>query len=199
MLDLVTDICQRNGKKKLLWFGDKDKTLAYEPKADEMVLTVHRWFAAKACPGDYLYNRHGEIAAEVTKRLSGTAVEPEKSESKDTPQTATALYRVQVGAYSKRENAEKEAEKLKAAGYSAIIVEAEQVQADTGASSAAFQPYTVKINTDILNIRKGASVSNAVVGTVPRNGVYTIVEEKDGWGKLKSGAGWISLAFTVKV
>lgn len=70
LLDLVTDICQRNGKKKLLWFGDKDKTLAYTPAADEMVLTVHRWFANKSCPGDYLYNRHAEIAATVTARLN---------------------------------------------------------------------------------------------------------------------------------
>ena len=70
LLDLVTDICKRNGKKKLLWFGDKDKTLAYTPAADEMVLTVHRWFANKSCPGDYLYNRHAEIAATVTKRLN---------------------------------------------------------------------------------------------------------------------------------
>ena len=70
LLDLCTDICKRNGKKRLLWFGDKDKTLAYTPKADEMVLTVHRWFANKACPGEYLYSRHGEIAEEVTKRLA---------------------------------------------------------------------------------------------------------------------------------
>ena len=69
LLDLVTDICRRNGAKKLLWFGDKDKTLAYTPQAGEMVMTVHRWFANKACPGDYLYGRHGEIAAEVTRRL----------------------------------------------------------------------------------------------------------------------------------
>ena len=70
LLDLCTDICKRNGKKKLLWFGDKNKSLSYTPKADEMVLTVHRWFANKACPGEYLYSRHDAIAAEVTKRLN---------------------------------------------------------------------------------------------------------------------------------
>lgn len=59
LIDLCTDICKRNGKKKLLWFGDKDKTLAYEPKADEMIITVHRWFANKSCPGDWLYSRLG--------------------------------------------------------------------------------------------------------------------------------------------
>ena len=71
LLDLVTDICKRNGKTKILWFGDKNKTLAYTPKANEMVMTVHRWFSNKACPGDYLYNLHDEIAAEVNRRLSG--------------------------------------------------------------------------------------------------------------------------------
>ena len=70
LLDLVTDICRRNGAKKLLWFGDKDKTLSYEPQEGEMVMTVHRWFASKACPGDYLYERQGAIAEEVTRRLS---------------------------------------------------------------------------------------------------------------------------------
>lgn len=69
LLDLVTDICRRNGKTKILWFGDKNKTLAYQPKSNEMVMTVHRWFANKSCPGDYLYNLHDEIAAEVNKRL----------------------------------------------------------------------------------------------------------------------------------
>ena len=45
LIKLCTDICKRNGKVKLLWFADKDKTLNYNPKADEMILTVHRWFA----------------------------------------------------------------------------------------------------------------------------------------------------------
>lgn len=57
LLNLVEDICRRNGKTKLLWLGDKDKTLAFKPAADEMVLTVHRWFANKACPGQYLLDR----------------------------------------------------------------------------------------------------------------------------------------------
>lgn len=70
LLDLVTDICKRNGKTKIIWFGDKEKTLSYTPKPNEMVMTVHRWFANKSCPGDYLYNKHPEIAAEVNRRLS---------------------------------------------------------------------------------------------------------------------------------
>ncbi len=58
LITLCADICKRNGKKKLLWLGDKDKTLSYEPKSDEMVLTVHRWFANKSCPGNWMSVRH---------------------------------------------------------------------------------------------------------------------------------------------
>lgn len=75
LVELCVDICKRNGKTVLLWFGDKNKTLNYKPKANEMVITVHRWFAPKECPGDYIYNRLGNIATEVTKRLGGKVEE----------------------------------------------------------------------------------------------------------------------------
>lgn len=71
LLDLMEDICRRNGKSVLLWFGDKDRTLAYDPAPNEMVITVHRWFANKACPGNYIFSRLNKIASEVTKRLGG--------------------------------------------------------------------------------------------------------------------------------
>lgn len=95
LLDLVTDICRRNGKRKLLWLGDKAKTLAYKPAADEMLLTVHRWYAAKACPGEYLFSRQGAIAEEVTKRLGGAS-----APIPDPPHTATGFepYRVRITA-----------------------------------------------------------------------------------------------------
>lgn len=71
LVKLCTDICKRNGKKKLLWLGDKTKTLNYKPKSDEMVLTVHRWFANKSCPGNWLYARLGDLASKVTAALGG--------------------------------------------------------------------------------------------------------------------------------
>ena len=75
LIDLCEDICRRNGKKKLLWFGDKNKSLNYQPKADEMLITVHRWFANKSCPGDWLYARLGDLAAKVNSRLGSGNVE----------------------------------------------------------------------------------------------------------------------------
>lgn len=80
LVKLCTDICKRNGKKKLLWLGDKTKTLNYNPKSDEMVLTVHRWFANKSCPGNWLYARLGDLASKVTAALDGNTkpAEPTK-------------------------------------------------------------------------------------------------------------------------
>ena len=59
--------------------------------------------------------------------------------------------------------------------------------------------YRVKITASVLNVRKGAGTNYSIATTVKKNDVYTIVEEKNGWGKLKSGAGWISLSYTTKL
>ena len=76
LIKLCVDICRRNGKKKLLWFNDKNKSLSYNPKSDEMVITVHRWFANKSCPGNWLYARLGDLAYNVTKILGGATQQP---------------------------------------------------------------------------------------------------------------------------
>lgn len=71
LINLCTDICNRNGIKELKWKGDK--TLI--GKVDKQNMTVHRWFANKSCPGDYIYSRLGKIANEVNKRLKGKSVD----------------------------------------------------------------------------------------------------------------------------
>lgn len=65
LIKLVADICKRNGIKKLLWKADKSLI----GKVDKQNMTVHRWFANKACPGEYLYERHSDIAAKVNEIL----------------------------------------------------------------------------------------------------------------------------------
>lgn len=69
LVKLCVDICKRNGKQKLLWIPNKEKALNYKPQEHEMLLTVHRWFAPKECPGEWLYSRLGELAEQVTKML----------------------------------------------------------------------------------------------------------------------------------
>lgn len=140
LINLLEDICRRNDIKQLLWKGDKSLI----GQVDKQNMTVHRWFAKKACPGDYLYGKHGYIAAEVNNRLGVTTAQPEPA----------------------------------------------QQPAGT---------YKVRITANTLNVRAGAGTSYKVTTTVKKGGIYTIVEEKDGWGKLKSGAGWISLKYTKKV
>ena len=139
LINLCADICKRNGKTKLLWFGDKAKTLLYAPKTDEMVLTVHRWFKNKSCPGNWLYERLGDLATQVTNKLGGAT------------------------------------------------------------ETVPNVPYKARVTDGALNIRKGVGTSYPVVGVIRDRGVYTIVEESNGWGKLKSGAGWICLRYTQKV
>ena len=66
LIELVTDICRRNGIKKLVWSTDKKTRINHWNGAN---MTVHRDFASKACPGDYLYNRMGDIANKLNEKL----------------------------------------------------------------------------------------------------------------------------------
>ena len=96
LIKLCADICRRNGKKKLIWFGDKNKTLNYSPKSDEMVITVHRWYANKSCPGDWLYSRLGDLAKKVTAELSG-------DDEEDDTETDKGLRAKDLAAFSNKE------------------------------------------------------------------------------------------------
>lgn len=114
LLDLVTDICRRNGIKKLVWSTNKNERVNHLNGCN---MTVHRDYANKSCPGDYLYERHGAIAAEVNKRLGASATEPE------TPSSGTGtLYKVQTGAFKQKSNAQALEKKLKAAGFDTYVV-----------------------------------------------------------------------------
>ena len=200
LIKLCTDICKRNGKKKLLWFGDKDKILNYTPASDEMVLTVHRWFANKSCPGNWLYARMGDLAAKVTAALGG---------SSSTNGTSSEMYRVrkswadvksQIGAYTVLANAKRKADENP--GYS--VFNANGVNIYTTSTTSSSVPFTVKVSISDLNIRKGPGTNYARTQYIPI-GVYTIVEVQSGagsdkgWGKLKSGAGWISLEYATRI
>lgn len=103
LIDLVTDICKRNGIKKLIWSDKKADRVNHKNGCN---MTVHRDYANKSCPGKYLYDRHPEIAAEVNKKLSASNGKEE-----------TVMYRVQIGAFSVKANAEKMLAKAKAAGF----------------------------------------------------------------------------------
>lgn len=88
LLDLVTDICKRNGIKKLVWSTSKSNRVGHLNGCN---MTVHRDYAAKACPGDYLYNLQDEIAAEVNRRLGSGSSTP------STGETAGSTADIKVG------------------------------------------------------------------------------------------------------
>lgn len=67
LITLVADICKRNGIAKLVWSTDKYDRMNHKGGCN---MTVHRDYENKACPGQWLYERHGQIAAEVNKRLT---------------------------------------------------------------------------------------------------------------------------------
>ena len=177
LIKLCTDICKRNGKKKLLWLGDKNKTLNYDPKSDEMVITVHRWFANKSCPGNWLYERLGDLAAKVTANLNETAPADTK---KDT------LYRVQVGAYSVKSNADSQLKKVKAAGFDTYMVKV------SGLYKIQVGAYSKKSNAETMQRKlkeKGfdafiTTKSGSAVAETSKKSIDTIAREvlRGDWG-----------------
>lgn len=171
LFELCEDICKRNGKRKLLWFGgDKEKTLNYNPAADEMVLTVHRWFANKSCPGNWMYERMNELAKKVTENLSGSIVPP-----------STILYRVQTGAFYKKANADAQLAKVKAAGFDTYMVQA------GGLYKIQVGAYSKKANADAMAAKLKAA------------GFDTYITTEQGKAVSSSGSEAASLAVGDKV
>ena len=166
LIKLLADICLRNNIKQLLWKADK-KLIG---QVDKQNMTVHRWFANKSCPGDYLYNKHTEIANEVNKILL------EKQQEQNKNLTSEKIK-------------EKEDKLINKEGQN-------NNNQDKNINSNEFK---VKVNVDVLNIRSGVGTSCKIVGQIKDKGVYTIVEKQGSWGKLKSGAGWISLNYCKEV
>ena len=154
LVKLCTDICKRNGKKKLIWLGDKNKTLNYSPKSDEMVLTVHRWFANKSCPGDWLYGRLGDLAAKVTAQLGGTAAD-----------SSGTLYRVQTGAFSKKSNADALEEKLKSRGFDTYMVQS------GGLYKVQVGAYSIRANAEAMMKKVKAAGFDAFITTASGSAV----------------------------
>lgn len=169
LVDLCVDICKRNGKTKLLWFGDKNKTLNYNPASNEMVLTVHRWFANKSCPGNWMYARMDDLAAAVTARLG------DKEEVKDDEKN-DVLYRVQTGAFSKKDYADALEAKLKAKGYDTYMVKSGDLyKVQVGA-------YSKKSNADAMAAKLKADGFDTYITTksgTPVTGATTIKKKSN--------------------
>lgn len=113
LIDLLVDICKRNGIKELVWSTNKADRVNHKNGCN---MTVHRDYANKSCPGTYLYERHGQIASEVNKRLGSTNIKPAPEKP------SGGLYRVQTGAFTSKTNADAMLAKVKAKGFNTYMV-----------------------------------------------------------------------------
>jgi len=136
LIKLLVDICKRNGIKKLLWKGDKSLI----GQVSKQNMTVHRWFANKSCPGDYLYNLHGQIAKEVNAQL----------EKKTTATTTTTTTKKPTTTTTTKTTTKKATDPAKS--FSKTLAGTYKVTADDG-----------------LNVRNGASTKKAVMVAIPKN------------------------------
>lgn len=71
LIDLTVDIMKRYNKDTLVWLPDRINALSYTPKSNEMLITVHRWFANKACPGNWLMGKMNDYVNQVNNKLKG--------------------------------------------------------------------------------------------------------------------------------
>lgn len=296
LVELCADICKRNNIKELKWKADKSLI----GQVDKQNMTVHRWFANKACPGDYIYNRLGKIAKEVNAKLGAVEIvkdekigdstveeiskvvygeagiigsynaflavaqcifdmQDRNGEFGDTigevikhnfsaygNQTTNDLARkavrdvffngkrrfkdariLQFRSFTKYSDGEGNMDKSKCANLLAkyeylgkdaknnkwghlyfgqrVESKAESKPVVVPNIKETFKPFQVKVDISNLNIRTGAGTEYAKTGFYTGEGVFTIVEVKEGkgsesgWGKLKSGAGWISLDYAKKI
>lgn len=220
LINLLVDICRRHPTiGTLKWKGDK--SLIGQP--DKQNMTVHRWFANKSCPGEYLYCRHAQIAAEVNARLAEGVIKPGVQKPKPAP-----AANIKVGdLVSITPNAvwyngsdipnwvcKKKWLVKSVAGDRVVLGKSEDGKHNVNspicnkyllvAIPKSELPCMVQVTIDDLNIRKGPGTNYPTNG-VTGKGIFTITEiasgkgSKAGWGKLKSLAGWISLDYAKRI
>ena len=199
-IELVVDICKRNGIKELKFTGDSKGNL-----------TLHNMFANTNCPGPYLESKIPYIVREVNAELKPkpTVKPPVKPhEHKLVRIVNNAIYILEgpspnteiKGTVKKNEVFTIVDEKN---GYGKLKSGAGWIwlgYTDTLKDEPEkFKIHCVRIVNNAIYILEGPSPNTEIKGTVKKNEVFTIVDEKNGYGKLKSGAGWIWLGYTAKV
>jgi hypothetical protein len=210
LINLLVDICMRNNIRQLLWKGDKSLI----GQVDKQNMTVHKWFAETTCPGEYLYSRHSRIAAEVNERLRyffqdnpqptvkrafepgdlvSLAFDAKYYNGADLPN-----WVIKKNWYVKTVNGDRVIIDKSQDGKYAIhsAVQARYLNLIKAASDL---PRMVRVTIPNTYIRKGPGANFAKTGKSVDEGVFTITEIQNGkgstagWGKLKSGDGWINL------
>lgn len=150
LIDLLVDICKRNGIKELVWSTNKADRVNHKNGCN---MTVHRDYANKSCPGTYLYERHAQIASEVNKRLGSTNIKPAPEKP------SGGLYRVQTGAFKSKTNADAMLAKVKAKGFDTYMVKA------GGLYKIQVGAFKVKANAEAMMKKLQAAGFSAFITT----------------------------------
>lgn len=226
IINLCEDICRRNGIAELRWKGDKSLI----GKPDKQNMTVHRWFANKACPGDYIYNRLGAIASEVNRRLGKTQSSSQSPVEKPSVIKLPACpfraivkvtdLNIRGGPSTKHEiksvcpkgtftivAVDGDWGKLSSGAGWIYITNSNWVKIENNQNGVGndAKSFVVQVDRDDLNIRSGPGINYGKFSSKIQRGIYTIIQtesgqgSKSGWGKLKSGQGWISLDYVKRI
>lgn len=197
LIKLLVDICKRNGKTKLVWLGDKDKSLAYKPKSNELLLTVHKWFANKDCPGSYLYNLHPQIVREVNAALAKKE-EPKPAVPAEKSETKYYVYTVVKG---------ETLSKIAKANYTTVakiksindipdpnkIKVGQKINLPMSGTSSEFKKSFTVVPKAGLNVRDKAGTGKVIVA-MPQNEKCTGTGK---WARYKTAI-WLEVSYTVK-
>jgi hypothetical protein len=187
------------------------KKFNLNPLADGVIISHHegniRGIASNHGDVEHIWAKFGLTMKQFREDIQNAMTKEENKPETNENNKATELYRVrkswtdvcsQIGAYSILDNAIKQAKAND--GYKVYDENGNQVYPPVNGKSVDNNPvnsqFLVKVTADALNIRKGPGTNYSITGVIKDKGVYTIVETNDTWGKLKSGAGWISLKYT---
>lgn len=192
-IQLVADICKRNGIKKLIWSTNKNERVNHLNGCN---MTVHRDYANKSCPGSFLYNRMGDIAAKANAILGNPDYRPtlKKGDSGSyVKELQTDLIKLgynlnPYGADGDFGNTTESAVRLYQAEHDLTV--------DGICGDATWKSILAEVeahNIKVVDVAAGTPLFKDPPYSTVAKGKYTIVEEKNGCGRLKSGVGWIPL------
>ena len=185
-IELCVDICKRNGISKLVYDGTKNGTV-----------TRHDMFTQKVCPGPYLGGKLPYITAEINKRLGNPDYRPtlkKGSTGEYVKELQGYLLKLgydlgSYGADGDYGSATETAVKLYQTEHALTPVDGICGDATWKYILAEIEAHSIKV----VEVAAGTPLFKDAPYSTVAKGKYTIVEEKNGCGKLKSGVGWIPL------
>jgi len=177
------------------------KKFNLNPLADGVIISHHegniRGIASNHADVEHIWKKFGLTMQQFRNDIKNAMRKEELYRVRKTWEDVKS----QIGTYSILDNAIKQAKAND--GYKVYNEKGNQVYPPIGAKQVedkpANIPFLVKVTANALNIRQGPGTNYSINGVIRDKGVYTIIETNGNWGRLKSGAGWISLKYTKRL